>query len=92
MVIQDISIFIKKSSFSGDSGSEIAEVGDGSGKDLGSANWDSSSNNFSLSLGRSYKIFVGMLPLFLVETCMNKPPMVVFRYYMVFLVRPMKKC
>jgi hypothetical protein len=45
------------SSFCNCSGSRIAEVGDGSGKDSGSANWDSSSNNFSLSLERSCKIF-----------------------------------
>jgi hypothetical protein len=70
-------------------GSRIAEVGDGSGKDSGSANWDSS---FSLSLGRSAKIFVRMLLPCSVETCMNEPPEAVLRYSMIFLVRPMKKC
>jgi hypothetical protein len=70
----------------------IAKVGDGSGKDSGSANWDSSFNNFSLSSGRSAEIFVRMLLPYSAETCMNKPPTTVLRYSMVFLVRPMKKC
>ena len=53
---------IRVSSFSGGSGFGIAEVGDGSGKDSGSAIWDSSSNGFSsTSSGMFSKIFVRML-------------------------------
>jgi hypothetical protein len=80
------------SSFFGGSRSRTAEVGDGFGKDSGSAICDSSSNDFSSSLGRSSKIFVRILHPELVETCKNESPEAVLRCFEVFLLRPIKKC
>ena len=77
------------SSFFSGSGFGIAKVGDGSGKDLGSAMGDSASNGFSsTSLGMFSKIFVRMLLLEFVETCKNEPPEAVLRRLEVFLSRP----
>ena len=77
------------SSFSGGLGFGIAKVGDGSGKDSGSAIWDSSSNGFSYtSLGMFSKIFVRMLLPELAETFKNEPPKAVLRSFEVFLLRP----
>jgi len=80
---------IEVSSFSGGSGFGIAEVGDGSSKDSGSAMGDSSSNYFSsTSSGMFSKIFVRMLLPELAETCKNEPPEAVLRSFEVFLSRP----
>ena len=75
--------------FFGGSGFRIAEVGDGSGKDSGSAIWDSSTNLFSsTSLGMFSKIFVRMLLPKLAETCKNEPPEAVLRSFEVFYQDP----
>ena len=106
MVIRGVSIFIKK--FILEFKHEVqnwsfllfrwfriwdTEVGDGSGKDLGSAMGDSASNGFSsTSLGASSKILVRMLLPVLAETCKNEPPEAVLRSFEVFLLRPIQKC
>ena len=67
----------------------MAELGDGSGKDSGSAIWDFSSNGWcSSSSGMFYKILVRMLLSVLAETCKNEPPEAVLRCFEVFLLRP----
>ena len=66
----------------------IAEVGDGSGKDLGSAMGDSSSNSFTFTFFEIfYKIFVRMLLPAFVETCKNEPHEAVLRSVEVILSR-----
>jgi hypothetical protein len=78
------------SSFSGSLGFGTAEVGDGLGKSLGSAIWDSSSRGYFSTFSEVFsRILVRTLLPESAETCKNDPPEVVSRRFEVFLSRPM---